>query len=105
MLGGFIMGIIIQSIHFDATTALEQFIEKKVKKLEVFYGDILETEVALKVIKPETALNKEAQIKVKISGSELFASKVSDTFEKSVDTALEALQKQLIKIKEKNRPK
>lgn len=99
------MGINIQSIHFDATTVLESFIEKKVKKLEVFYGDILETEVILKVIKPETVMNKEALVKVKISGSELFASKVSDTFEESVDTALEALQKQLIKIKEKNRPK
>lgn len=99
------MGINIQSIHFDATKALEQFIEKKVKKLEVFYGDILDTEVILKVVKPEVAMNKEALVKVKISGSELFASKVSDTFEESVDTALDALQKQLIKIKEKNRPK
>ncbi|HBL72228.1 MAG TPA: ribosome-associated translation inhibitor RaiA [Bacteroidales bacterium] len=99
------MGISIQSIHFDATVALEKFIEKKVKKLEVFYGDILETEVILKVIKPETAMNKEALVKVRISGSELFASKVSDTFEEAVDTSLEAIQKQLIRIKEKGRPK
>jgi ribosomal subunit interface protein len=95
------MGIRIQSIHFDATEALENFIQKKVKKLELFFGDILETEVILKVTKPETAMNKEALIKVMISGSELFASKVSDTFEESVDTAVEALQKQLIKSKEK----
>lgn len=99
------MGIRIQSIHFDATKALEQFIQRKVSKLEVFYGDILETEVILKLVKPETAQNKEALVKVKISGSELFASKVSDTFEESIDTAIEALQKQLIKIKEKNRTK
>ncbi len=99
------MGIRIQSIHFDATKALEQFIQKKVSKLEVFYGDILDTDVTLKVVKPETAQNKEALIKVKISGSELFASKVSDTFEESIDTAIEALQKQLIKIKEKSRTK
>lgn len=99
------MGINIQSIHFDATAALEKFIEKKVKKLEVFYGDILDTEVILKVIKPETAMNKEASVKVKISGAELFASKVSDTFEEAVDTSLEAIQKQLIKVKEKARAK
>lgn len=99
------MGIRIQSIHFDATKALEQFIQKKVSKLEVFYGDILDTDVTLKVVKPETAQNKEALIKVKISGSELFASKVSDTFEESIDTAIDALQKQLIKIKEKSRTK
>lgn len=99
------MGIRIQSIHFDATKALEQFIQKKVGKLEVFYGDILETEVILKLVKPETAQNKEALVKVKISGSEFFASKVSDTFEESVDNAIEALQKQLIKFKEKTRIK
>ncbi|MFA5433690.1 MAG: ribosome-associated translation inhibitor RaiA [Candidatus Paceibacterota bacterium] len=99
------MGIRIQSIHFDATAALEKFIQKKVRKLEVFYGEILETEVILKVIKPETAMNKEALVKVMISGSELFASKVSDSFEESVDAAVDALQKQLIKIKEKNRTK
>jgi putative sigma-54 modulation protein len=99
------MGIRIQSIHFDATKALEQFIQKKVNKLEVFYGDILDTEVTLKVIKPETALNKEALVKVKVSGSELFASKISDTFEESIDSAIEALQKQLIKLKEKRNNK
>ncbi len=99
------MGIRIQSIHFDATKALEEFIQKKVNKLEVFYGDILDTDVTLKVIKPETALNKEALVKVKVSGSELFASKISDTFEESIDSAIEALQKQLIKLKEKRNNK
>jgi putative sigma-54 modulation protein len=99
------MGIRIQSIHFDATKALEQFIQKKVNKLEVFYGDILDTDVTLKVIKPETTLNKEALVKVKVSGSELFASKISDTFEESIDSAIEALQKQLIKLKEKRNNK
>lgn len=99
------MGIKIQAIHFDASSALEKFIQKKVSKLDLFYDDILDTEVILKVVKPETAQNKEAQIKVKVSGSELFASKVSDTFEESVDTSVEALQKQLIKLKEKTRAK
>ncbi|MCK9312098.1 MAG: ribosome-associated translation inhibitor RaiA [Bacteroidales bacterium] len=99
------MEIRIQSIHFDATVALEKFIQKKVAKLEQFYDDILEAEVILKVIKPETVLNKEALVKIKVSGNELFASKISDTFEESVDVSVEALQKQLLKFKEKNRAK
>jgi len=99
------MEIRIQSIHFDATEALEKFIQKKVSKLEQFYDDILEAEVILKVIKPETALNKEALVKIKISGNEMFASKLSDSFEESVDAAVDALQKQLIKFKEKSRAK
>jgi len=99
------MEIRIQSIHFDATVALEKFIQKKVAKLEQYYDDILEAEVILKVVKPETVLNKEALVKIKVSGNELFASKVSDTFEESVDAAVDALHKQLLKLKEKNRLK
>ena len=99
------MEIRIQSIHFDATVALEKFIQKKVSKLEQFYDVILEADVLLKVVKPETALNKEALVKIKVSGTELFASKLSDTFEESVDEAVEALQKQLVKLKEKSRTK
>ncbi|MCE5174599.1 MAG: ribosome-associated translation inhibitor RaiA [Bacteroidales bacterium] len=99
------MEIRIQSIHFDATVALEKFIQKKVAKLEQYYDDILEAEVILKVIKPETVSNKEALVKIKVSGNELFASKISDTFEESVDVSVEALQKQLLKFKEKIRAK
>lgn len=99
------MEIKIKSIHFDATTALEQFIEKKVSKLSQFYDGILEAEVILKVIKPEVALNKEAQLKLRVAHSEMFASKVSDTFEQSVDDAVDALQKQLLKFKEKTQAK
>jgi len=99
------MEIRIQSIHFDATVALEKFIQRKVAKLEQFYDDILEAEVILKVVKPETVMNKEALVKIKVSGNELFASKVSDTFEESVDEAVDALQKQLLKLKEKSRAK
>lgn len=99
------MEIKIKSIHFDATTALEQFIEKKVSKLSQFYDGILEAEVILKVIKPEVALNKEAQLKLRVAHSEMFASKVSDTFEQSIDDAVDALQKQLLKFKEKTQAK
>ena len=99
------MEVRIQSIHFDASAALVNFIQKKVSKLEQFYDEILEAEVVLKVIKPETTLNKDALVKIKASGAELFASKSSDTFEESIDAAVEALEKQLIKFKEKNRTK
>jgi putative sigma-54 modulation protein len=99
------MEIRIQAIHFDATEQLQGFIEKKVVKLQRFYDDIDAVEVTLKVIKPETAKNKQADIKVKVRNDELFASKVYDTFEESVDVCIDALQKQLQKYKEKIRGK
>ncbi len=99
------MEIRIQAIHFDATEALKVFIQKKVAKLERFYDDIRLVEVSLKVVKPETAENKEAGIKVSVPSGELYAVKVKDTFEEAIDEDVEALSKQLVKFKEKLRGK
>lgn len=99
------MEIRIQDVHFDATEALKSFIQKKVSKLEQYYDGIIAAEVTLKVVKPETAANKDAQIRLVVAGQDLFASKTSDTFEEAIDGNVEALQKQLIKFKEKIRAK
>ncbi len=100
------MEIRIQSIHFDASEQLEKFIEKKVEKLNRYSDDIRAAEVTLKVLKPETSQNKEAGIKLSVSGfDDIFSSKVADTFEEAVDSALEALLRQLQKNKEKMRSK
>ncbi|MBQ9200826.1 MAG: ribosome-associated translation inhibitor RaiA [Bacteroidales bacterium] len=99
------MEIRIQDVHFDATEALKSFIQKKVSKLDQYYDGILAAEVTLKVVKPETAANKEAQIRLAVSGQDLFASKTSDTFEEAIDADVDALQKQLMKFKEKMRAK
>ncbi len=92
------MEVRIQSIHFDASEQLQSFIQKKVAKLEKFYDDI-------KVVKPEAAENKEAGVKVMVPNGEFYANKVCDTFEEAVDLCLEALEKQLVKYKEKQRNK
>ena len=99
------MEVKIQSIHFDATENLQVFIQKKVAKLEKYYDDIKKVEVSLKVVKPETAENKEAGVKVLIPNAEYYASKICDTFEEAVDLCVEALEKQLVKHKEKQRSK
>ena len=98
------MEIRIQSIHFDASEQLQAFIQKKAAKLERFYDDIQKVEVSLKVVKPETAENKEAGVKVLVPNGELYANKVCD-IEEAVDLCLEALEKQLVKYKEKIRNK
>ena len=99
------MDVRIQSIHFDASEQLQAFIQKKVSKLEKYYEDIKKVEVSLKVVKPEVAENKEAGIKILIPNGEFYASKVCDTFEEAIDLDVEALGKQLVKYKEKQRSK
>ena len=54
------MDINVKTIKFDATDKLQEFIQKKVGKLDKYCNDIRKVEVSLKVVKPETALNKEA---------------------------------------------
>lgn len=94
------MKITIQSVHFDASTQLKDFIEKRVSKLEKLSDTVSEAEVILKVVKPETPHNKEASIKLNGNGG-LFANKVADAFEEAVVLAVEALEKQISKTKEK----
>ena len=97
------MKVTIKAIHFDATTKLEQFIQKKVTKLEQYSDDITAVDVSLKVVKPEAADNKEVLIRALIPNNELVVTKTANSFEEAFDSALEALIRQLVKIKEKHR--
>lgn len=99
------MEIRIQSVNFDATEKLKAYVDKKVNKLARVSDEILVADVYLKVVKPETAQNKEAGVKIQVPNAELFASKTTDTFEESVELCVEALEKQIIKNKEKLRSK
>ena len=95
------MDINIKAIHFDITDKLTAFVEKKIEKICRRYEAVTGVEVNLRLVKPETAMNKEAGIKLEVPGNELFASKTADTFEEAVDLCLDALEKQLEKNKEK----
>ncbi|MDE6136088.1 MAG: ribosome-associated translation inhibitor RaiA [Muribaculaceae bacterium] len=96
------MDIRIQAIHFDIADALTAFINKKVERLARRYPEITVAEVTLKVVKPETAMNKEAIVKLTMPGhADAVANKVADTFEEAVDLSLEALDRQLEKQKGK----
>ena len=97
------MEIKIQTIHFEAGEKLQNYVQKRVSKLERFCEGIRTAEVSLKVVKLEAAMNKEASIRLSVSGGELFAQKTSDTFEESVDLCADILTRQLEKYKEKQR--
>ena len=95
----------IQALHFNATEQLQAFIEKKCAKLEKMHELIKRVDVVLKVVKPETAMNKQASITVVIPNGNIFAEKTCDTFEQAIDECLDAVIKQLQKTKEKQRDK
>jgi len=94
------MDIRINAIHFDISDKLTEFINKKVERLARRFVDITEADVSLRVVKPETAMNKEVIVKIILPGSpDLVANKTADSFEEAVDVSLEAIERQLERIK------
>ena len=96
------MDIQVHSVHFDADRKLLEFIDKKIGKLEQYFGHIINGEVFLRLGNPSEPENKVAEIKLSIPGKELFAKKQCKSFEEATDLACEALRKQVTKHKEKN---
>jgi putative sigma-54 modulation protein len=96
------MEVIINSVHFDADQRLLDFINKKVNKMDTFFDGIINAEVTLRVLKPETPNNKISEVKLSIpANGYLFAKKEADSFEEATDLALDAMRKQLARYKEK----
>lgn len=94
------MEVTINAIHFAVNERLTAFINKKAERLTRHYPDITAIDFNLKVVKPETAMNKQVVAKVTLPGNpEQVADKTADTFEEAVDLALEAVERQLDKIK------
>ncbi|MDR3047626.1 MAG: ribosome-associated translation inhibitor RaiA [Bacteroidales bacterium] len=97
------MNINISSLHFKADKKLEDFIEQKIEKLTKVYDNIIGAEVILKIENGEKPENKSVDMRIKIKGYDTLADKTAKTFEEAVDLCIEALKKQLTKVKEKER--
>ena len=95
------MELRIQSINFEASEQLKAFAQKKINKLVRYTDDIIQSEMIMKVIKPDAPNNKEVSVKLNIKNGESFASKSAGTFEEAIDLCIEALEKQIIRTKEK----
>lgn len=97
------MIINIKNIDFQLAQKLEEYTNKKAAKLGKLLPAAETLEISYKLIKPETNHNKEAQLRLLTKDAELFASKVADTFEDALLQAIEALERQIDKFKEKNK--
>ncbi len=96
------MDVRIQAIHFEVAEKLVDFINKKADKLARRNPDITKIDVTLKVVKPETAMNKEVVVRIDTPQfAEVVATKTADSFEEAYDECLEAIERKLQKNKEK----
>lgn len=95
------MQVNVHSIQFKADSKLIDFIESRLEKLEQFHDKMIGAEVFLKLDKNNQAGNKIAEIKINVPGKDLFAKRQSTSFEESVDSVVEALRRQIKKVKGK----
>ena len=96
------MDVRIQAIHFEIADKLVDFINKKIDKLTRRYPSLTGADVNLKVVKPETAMNKEVVLLVTVpQHDDVVATKLANSFEEAFDLALEAVERQLERNKDK----
>ena len=78
------MKVTTQSVNFNASVDLLDFIEKKVASLAKFHDKIVNAEVFLKLENSSDKENKITEIKINIPGNELVVKKQFKSFEEGV---------------------
>lgn len=95
------MKVTISSLHFKSDVKLENFIREKVTKVSGLFDGVISSEVTLKLDQSANNDNKIAEIRIHIPGNDLFAKKQAKSFEEAIDSAADALKKQIKRHKEK----
>ena len=95
------MKITVHSIGLTPHEPLQEFLEKKLNKLDTFYDKIQACEVFLKVENSKSKENKTAEIILNIPGDDIVVKKTAASFEESIDLCVDVAKKLLIKKKEK----
>lgn len=94
------MDVRIQAVNFEIAQRLTDHINKKAERLARHFPAITTVDAILKVTKPETSNNKEVVVTVVAPGiDDTVGTKTADSFEEAYDKALEAIERQLERLK------
>lgn len=97
------MKVDVHAVNFNVDGKLVDFIQERLDKLEKYYDKVVSADVYLKVEKTSEKENKIAEVKIHVPGDDLLVTKQCKSFEESVDSAAESLERLLVKRKEKIR--
>mgnify|MGYP006101544887 FL=1 len=97
------MKVETQSVNFNADQKLINFIQKRMNKLDLFYNKIIKSNIYLKLENTSDKANKIFEVQLFIPGDVISFKKLFKTFEEGVDAAVQVLERQLKKRKEKLR--
>ncbi|MBR4849896.1 MAG: ribosome-associated translation inhibitor RaiA [Alistipes sp.] len=91
------MKVNIQSVKFDASKQLIEFVEKKMSRLERFEDNSTGVDVVLKLDKDSEKGNKVALVTLHVPGNDILTEQRARTFEEAVDLALDVIKRQIEK--------
>lgn len=94
------MNVQVTARRFKAHDSLKEYANKEVKRLEKFNSDILRADVILSYQRAHDSI-KTAEIVLHLNGHNLLARESTEDFKKSIDLAVNKLERQLIKLKTK----
>ncbi len=94
------MKITVQAMGLTPQGSLEDYLQKKLNKLETFYDKIHDCQVFLKIENTSAKENKTAEVKLAVPGDDIVVKKTSASFEESLDQCYDTAKKLLIKKKE-----
>ncbi len=94
------MKISVQSIGLTPHEPLEDYLNKKLGKLDTFYDKIIECKVFLKVDNTTSKENKTTEVILVVPGEDIVVKKTASSFEESLDQCADTAKKLLIKKKE-----
>ena len=95
------MNVHIQSVRFDADHKLVEFVERKMAKLDRFADRATGADVIMKLDKDDEKGNKVVTVTLHMPGTDPVAEGRAVSFEEAVDTAIDALKRQLEKMKDR----
>ena len=95
------MNVQIQSVKFDASSKLIEFIEKKLAKLDRVAEEATGVDVVLKLEKHDEKGNKIAVITLRMPGGDIRVEEQAHTFEEAIDAAKDVLKRQIENRKDK----
>ena len=95
------MNVQIQSVKFDASSKLIEFIEKKLAKLDRVAEEATGVDVVLKLEKDDEKVKKFAVFSLRMPGGDIRVEEQAHTFEEAIDAAKDVLKRQIEKRKDK----
>lgn len=89
------MNINVQTIHFQADERLNDFISRKMKKLDTLGYNIQRAELMLRYESGLSFQDKHIEVRLTMAGAQLFTKQTASSYEAGIEKAIDILRNQI----------